>query len=78
MGCIFHAKLPFVASSASTRKGKGWRNSGFVTEVDGPFRKTGTQILLQQDKAWSQLGAISLVTGGAGEHVNQPSYARRP
>lgn len=65
MGCIIHAQLPPAASSASLCKGKGWRNSGFVT-VDGPFRRTGTQIYLQQSEApvSSQLGAISLVAGG--------------
>lgn len=49
----------------------------FLLQGDGPFRRTGTQIHLQQGEAWSQLGAISLTAGGAGEHMSQSNCIRR-
>lgn len=66
MGCICCAKLLFAVSSASLCKGKGWRNGVLINRGDGLFRRRN-RIQLQL-----QLGATSIIAGGAEEHLSQP------
>lgn len=49
----------------------------FVTGVMGLLGGLVLKYTWSRLKPWSQLRAISLIAGGAGEHITQPSCTRR-